>query len=348
MNYRHSLTGFLLATVLWLAPVAESVAQSGGFAGSFSRIGFAPRGMAMGNAMTAVNQEGVYGYYNPALSAQRSDRIQIDLSSSAMRFDRELHMVNAHFQLPPSAGISVALINGRVGNIDGRSNSGFDTGDLSTNEFQILTNFAIRFSERVWGGIGIKFNLADFHDETSTETGVGFDAGIRAILMNGITFGVAVHDLFATYSTDTRDLFSTNAVARNNDFPTRLTFGLAGFPIKKLLVSADYEIQFLNAEIANNSVNVSSGRPVVSSTREGVTNHAHHVRVGGSYRLHERFTLRSGLQLLDIDYDTAARPTAGFSIHLPFDRFSPSVDYAFMREPSGISSIHIFALRLNL
>ena len=40
--------------------------------------------------------------------------------------------------------------------------------------------------------------------------------------------------------------------------------------------------------------------------------------------------------------------SAGFSINLPFDRFSPSIDYAFVREPYGVANMHVFAIRMNL
>ena len=35
--------------------------------GEFSRMGFLPRGVAMGNALSAVNTGGLSSFYNPAL-----------------------------------------------------------------------------------------------------------------------------------------------------------------------------------------------------------------------------------------------------------------------------------------
>lgn len=343
-------TALLFAILIWiLLPIGELFAQSGGFTGSFSRIGFAPRGMAMGNAFTAVHQDGTYSYYNPALSAAPSNRIQVDISSAAMAFDRQLHMVSAHFQLPPSAGLSVALINGRMGNIDGRTQSGFSTEIFSTNEYQLLSNFGIRFSDTFWGGVGIKFNLADFHSEVNSETSVGVDAGLYK-QFEKIGIGFAIQDLLAKTNYDTSNLFGSNVGgSKSNDYPTRIKFGGSYIYSEQLLFSLEYEIQVLNSELRRESLQVTNGVPVTSVRREDVQTNTQMARLGARYHLHPRVTLRSGLQALELNHDeTTLQPTAGFSLHLPFDRFTPSIDYAFVREPSNISTMHVFSIRLNL
>jgi len=331
-----------------LLPVGDLLAQSAGFTGSFSRMGFAPRGMAMGNAFTAVHHEGAYSYYNPALAAAPGENVQLDFSSSAMRFDRQLHMASAHFQLPPSAGISVSIMNGRVGNIDGRTQSGFATETFSTNEYQLLSNFGIRFSDTFWGGVGIKFNLTDYHEEVSTGTSVGIDAGFYKQL-GSLGLGIAIQDLFAKTSYDTSDLFGSNVGgSRSNSYPVRIKFGSSYTYSEDLLLSLDYEIQVLNSEVLRQQTEVVGGRPTTRTFREDVTTNSQIIRAGSRYHLHPRFTLRAGVQALDINHEIKVQPTAGFSLHLPFDRFSPSVDYAFMREPSQISTMHVFSIRLQI
>ena len=128
---------------LFLAITCSTVyAQAGGFPGEFSRIGFGPRGMSMGNAMVAIADEGSYAYYNPAIAARPpSDGIQIDISTSAMEFDRQLHNVNAQFKVSTDASFNFSLINARVTDIDGRTQSGFRTESLSTDEYQLISSF---------------------------------------------------------------------------------------------------------------------------------------------------------------------------------------------------------------
>ncbi len=342
------LRSIVLLGIWVLLPAGDLLAQAGGFTGSFSRIGFAPRGMAMGNSLTAVHHEGAYTYYNPALAAASSDHIQLDFSTSAMRFDRQLHMVSGHFQLPPSAGISVAIINGRMGDIDGRTQSGYATETFSVNEYQLLTNFGIRFSETMWGGIGIKFNRSDYHSDVSSSTGIGVDAGLYK-QFDRASIGFAVQDLFAETNYDTSDLFGTNTGGSNSHtFPTRFKLGISYEAMEDLLLSTDYEVQVQTSEILETNTELVNGRPVTTENRREVTTNTQITRFGGRYHLHPRFTLRAGLQAFDLNHDINIQPTAGFSLHLPFDPFSPSIDYAFLREPSKISTMHVFSIRLEI
>lgn len=336
---------FAAVLFFWLMlPVTDIIAQNGGFTGAFSRIGFAPRGMAMGNAMTAVDQEGSYGYYNPALTAKKSEDIQFDLSSIAMKFDRQLHMVHAQIQLPPSAAISFSLLNARVGKIDGRSESGFHTETLSTNEFQLISNFGFRFSDDIWAGIGIKYNFTNYHSEVPNSTGIGLDAGIRAKITPKWIIAAAIQDLFASNQFDTTDLYGPATTSIENDsYPVRIKTGMSYEPFEMLLLSLDYEVQLLSFQRTADSDNLT-----IQPNREVDNDSAHILRLGGRYLLHERITIRGGLQALDLQYDTKLQPSAGFSLHLPLDKFSPAIDYAFMREPSGISSMHVFSMRLQL
>src|SRR6056297_2403234 len=101
MKFPKSISIYTLLIFIIFGWTNELFSQenSGGFAGSFSRMGFSPRGMAMGNAMTSVVQEGSYSYYNPAFAALKSDMIQIDAGTALLPFDRRINMLHSHFQL---------------------------------------------------------------------------------------------------------------------------------------------------------------------------------------------------------------------------------------------------------
>lgn len=328
---------------------ADAVAQSGGYAGSFSRMGFSPRGMAMGNAMTAVHQEGSYAYYNPAMAAIPTESIQLDFSTAALRFGRQLHMVTANIQLPPSAGLSISLLNARVANIDGRTSSGYHTGMLSVNEFQLIGNFAIRFSGRIWAGVGIKYNLANLHTELPNSQNVGIDAGLRVALTNNLTFAVAVKDVLSEYRFDSTDLFGQTAGSVNTySFPLRLIAGAAYEISDAWLVSIDTEFRFQTSDVlrADSTIRTVDGFPPIVRMEE--TSQTTFLRAGSRYSLHERVAIRGGFEFYDVGGENQLQPTAGFSLHLPYDRFSPSIDYAFVREPSLFSSMHVFSIRLHI
>lgn len=320
---------------------------SGGFAGSFSRMGFSPRGMAMGNAMTAVLSEGSYGYYNPAFAALKSDVIQVDAGTAALRFDRQLNMIHSHFQLPPSAGFSISLLHSRVGNIDGRDQNGYHTETLSTNEFQIAGNFGIRFSDSFWGGVGLKYNLARYHPEVPTSSGLGIDIGILLKPISKLRLGLSIQDLLASYQFNTSDLYGTDSSTNHQLFPLRILAGISYEIDEDWVLSMDFENRRQNFESLP-GVGDQPATETRSVNREELTSVGNFLRAGTSYKIHERITLRGGIQLNELGEANDVQPSAGFSIHLPYDALMPSIDYAFAREPSGLSTMHVFAIRLNL
>lgn len=347
LKFKSILILFSLSILLGLYSNLAAQENSGGFAGSFSRMGFSPRGMAMGNAMSSVVQDGSYSYYNPALAALGSQSIQVDAAVSALQFDRQLNMAHAHFQLPPSAGFSISLLHSRVGNIDGRDQNGYHTEYLSTNEFQLNGSFGLRLSEKFWAGIGLKYNHARYHPEIPSASGLGIDLGILTKPLKKLRIGVSVQNLLASYQFNTSDLYGTDSSANIQEaFPIRILTGLSYELSPDWIVSLDVEnrrhsYDFFPVDDSQNSLE----RPINRSESSSVS---HFVRMGTGYRLHERFTLRAGIQLNDFTERNDFQPSAGFSIHLPYDALSPSIDYAFVQEPSGLSTMHVFAIRLNL
>jgi hypothetical protein len=305
------------------------IAQNGGETGSFQRMGFGPRGMAMGNAMSAVIGDGVYGYYNPAMTALRTERRQIDISSAVMHFDRNLNMLNAHFNLPPIAGIGIYLLHAGVRNIDGRTSSGYHTQMLSTNEYQIGTQFGMRFADRIWGGIGLKFNMARYHDELSTSNAFGADIGFIFRISEKIITGFTVQDLLASYQWHAGNLYGDDFnMASEHSFPVRMKAGISYIPSEPFIFSSEYEYR------------------IHSSSASRTDYYSSFLRFGGKYDLHEHFTLRCGFRFPDMNTEITTLFSAGFSIHLPLDKFSPSIDYTFAEEPNRISNLHVFAIRL--
>ncbi len=326
---------------------ALAEAQTGGFAGSYTRMGFGPRGMASGNVLSGTNQHGVYAHYNPALAAHATGN-QVDFSSALMSFGRTLHGVNATFPLPPQAGLSVGLLNANVSGIDGRSSSGYDSGEFSTNEYQLFVAFGLNVGERVRIGTNVKAQLADYHEEVSPARGVGFDVGMIIEPFTNLKVSLVAQDLLAGYNWNTEDLYGEQSSRnRSDDFPTRFKFGLTYDP-DEWFVGAEFELQRINAEYFDRSL-VTTG-PVSSSRNvEDITSMEQQFRMGGGYRIHERITARTGFEIMNLDeVDQSFKPSAGFSLHLPFDRYEPTIDYAWVREPTGIAHMHVLALQINL
>ncbi len=323
-------------------------AQNGGFAGASNRIGYSSRGMAMSNAMSAVTSQGSYAYYNPAQTALYAGFRQADITVGVLEFDRIFQSTGGHFQLPPSAGLSFSLMRTGIKDIDGRTQSGYPTGLFDASEYQLASSFGIRLSEKFNAGIGVKFNLADYHKDLDKSTGVGIDLGILYDLDNPLNIAFTVKDLFASYSWNSQDLYGLDQ-ARNvvNQFPTRLVWGLAWQP-ETFTISADFEVQVHESETETQEYFVDNGNPTLVTSTEMVNTSSTQLRLGGAWMTHERLTLRGGWQVPELSQIDSWGLSSGFSIHLPFDVFSPSIDYAFVLEPYRISNMHVFSLRLNL
>ena len=343
------LLTLLLSIFIW-TPVQDALAQSGGFSGAYTRMGFGARGMAMGNALGTVSQEGIFAHYNPALASFSSEN-QLDFGTALMSFDRSLHSFNVTFPLPPSAGLNIGLLNANVYDIDGRTSSGYHTEMLSTHEFQLFAAFGLSVSPRLRIGVAAKLHYASFYDDIDNATGAGFDVGLVAHPTENWRIGFAVQDLISSYSWDTNPLYGTLG-GRNRTDPIPVRFRVSSsYHITEisLIVSSEYEIQRLESEVIER-VQLDGAIPPQNSSRiDDVTTSSQLFRIGAAWSAHERFTLRAGWEIMDLEYlKETHKLSAGFSVHLPYDVMSPSVDYAFVREPLGIAGMHVLTLRLSL
>lgn len=340
---------YLIILFAVFIPVELLFAQNGGFAGASTRVGFGPRALSMANAYTATTSEGIYPYYNPALTPEASGFKQLDVSVSSLEFDRVYQTIGANFELPPSAGISFGLIRTGVKNIDERSLSGYPIGSFDLAEYQLFSSFGIQFSSKFNAGISFKLNYANYHDELPSVTGVGVDLGILYKINSYLNFGFTIQDMFANYTWNSADLYST-VQSRNvvNNFPTRFKWALA-YQKETFTISTEFEIQSYLSEVVKKEVFIQgTSSPFILESFEEISTSSGIFRIGGTWKAHERFSFRGGYKVTDTTTLESRSFSTGFSISLPFDTFSPSIDYAFVIEPYNVANMHIFALRLHL
>ena len=234
---------------------ASAYAQLGGYPGVFTRMGFGARGISMGNAMTSITSGDVVGYYNPAVSPF-VDVHQINLSYSFLSFDRSLNFLSytKNFKLPKQsqggAGVTFAVINSGVSNIDGRDADGFHIGDYSTSENQFLFAPAIRVSDQVAIGFGFKFYYSKLFDGVTT-TSLGFDLGGLYKVNDRINVGLTVKDINSKYQWNTSDLYGAQYGNSTKDkFPVLYTLGVSYLLPKGVgVASADFEVSNKKSQI---------------------------------------------------------------------------------------------------
>lgn len=304
---------------------APAFSQSGGKAGAFSRIGFGARGLAMGNATTAFTADGVYSYYNPALAAFASSVNQIDISTSAMSFDRSLNTVSGTFRLPPSGGMQLSILNANVSNIDGRTVDGYHTSSLSTHEYQFAATIGQQLSDKLSAGIGLKYYLSDLHSSVDAASTIGLDLGLLYKINGRLNAGITVQDLLASYTWQSGSLYGDDLSNRIDKFPKRFRLGLSYKIFPEWFMTLDMQ----HSSFENGSDNS--------------------VRLGSRYQLHDLIMLRSGWQFEHLNAsDPVNHFSTGFSLKLPFEFLNSSIDYAFIQEPNNISYMHTFGVHILL
>jgi len=312
------MSRFLYYLFAALAGASTLLAQNAGSAGAFARMGFGSRGMALGNAATAVASGRLSTYYNPSLASFSDQRI-VAATFGILSFDRYLNFLSYTQAIAPTAGLSVGLINAGVRNIDGRDEDGEHTEDYSINENQFYLAFSNRVDPSLSLGVAVKLYYSKLFDGVKSTT-VGFDLGAYFQATEALGIGVAIQDLNSKYKWDTKEAYGAQAGGPSEDkFPTLRRLGVSyKLPSNIGLITAEFENSSLKTNI---------------------------FRAGAEYNLHENFTLRTGIDRIDFSDDrTGIKPSIGFSVKNTFGNWSPSVDYTYTAESFAPHGIHIITL----
>ncbi len=313
---RYVRAAWLLAAMVM--PVAAG-AQIAGQPGAFSRLGFGARGMGMGNAMAAVRQGDVAGYYNPALLPWMETR-HGTAAIGILSLDRRLNYLGASFPLPPAAGVSVGLINAGVSGIDGRDSDGEPTGELSTSENEAYLGFGIKFKPGFSLGVNLKLLYYKLYENISSTT-FGFDIGGAYPVTQDVTVAVTVKDLNSKYSWDTSDLYGQNGQTNTDRFPLLYTGAVAyALPDSLGLVAAEFEASNASSMI---------------------------MRVGAEVNLVPELTVRAGVDRIDLkDEGNGVKPTFGLTARKSLGSWTPAITYAYVIEPFAPAGMHVISLAI--
>ena len=315
---RTTLIPFLIG-LAFLATPSQTRAQIAGQPGSYSRLGFGARGIAMGNAMTAVDDGEIAGYYNPAL-LPFTQRKSISASAGFLTLDRKLNFLGFSAPLPPSAGVALGIINSGVSMIDGRDGDGRQTGMLRMSENTAFLAFALRFPAGFSAGVTLKLLYAHLYTDM-TSTTVGLDAGVFVPIISFLHAAVTVKDIGSKYKWDSSQLYGLDGKSSVDPFPRLYTLGLACIlPDSIGIVSVDLE-----------------------TSSEKTLN----LRIGAEYPVIEALTLRAGIDRIDLkESGSGIRPALGFMVQRGMDSWTPALEYTYVIEPFTTSGIHLISLNV--
>ncbi|MEJ5262235.1 MAG: hypothetical protein WHT45_06115 [Ignavibacterium sp.] len=301
--------------------------------GAFSRMGFGPRGIGMGNGLTSLTEGNLVAYYNPAASVfQEGNSFQtgysflsLDRSLNFLSFTRRFEFRSSKSEnlgRPASvAGLSAGIINSGVSKIDGRDNNGLKTKELSTSENLFFLGVANKFSDKFALGLTVKLYYYKLYEQVTT-TSVGLDIGALYRFNDNFNFSFVLADLNAKYKWDTSPIYGQQGLSSENEFPLLKKFGVRYYnPEYKFLIVTEFE-------------NSNAGTNII--------------RFGGEYNIYEGLYLRAGVDQLNLSNDDwAVKPAAGFSYLYKIDDYIVGIDYAFMIEPYSSSDRHIIGVNFN-
>ncbi|MBI5471742.1 MAG: hypothetical protein HY961_05305 [Ignavibacteriae bacterium] len=314
----HKALSVLIITSIAIITVASTtLAQIGGSAGSYGRMGFGARGMGMGNALTAVTTGDIVGYYNPAALPFTEYR-NISASFGILSFDRRLNFLSFTQPLKGRAGISAGIINSGVTDIDGRDSDGEPTGMMQTSENQAFLGFGTQLKNGLAIGINVKFLYHHLYTDVNSTT-FGVDVGLLLPIGDRVVVGATGRDFISKYSWNTNKVYGEGGVQIDDKFPQLYTVGVS------------YKL-FDSLGIASADVEFSSKSTLM-------------LKVGVEVPLIPELAVRAGVDRIDLkEKGTGVRPAFGFSARKSFDDLTPALNYAFVLEPFATSGMHMISL----
>lgn len=204
-------------------------AQDGGQAGAFLRMGVGARAMGMGNAFTALADDGSAVYWNPAgLGFQTGN--QLVGMYSQLSLDRKLNFAGLVLGDKGAGSFSVGWLNFGVDHIDGRDAFGEKTAEFSNNEMALQLAYSKALGSLLSVGVGAKYLSQALAGAKAT--GFGFDVGVLLTPIEQIRIGACMQNISAQlkWNTDSEHI---------DEIPVTLRGGIALLVRKDLSLTAD-------------------------------------------------------------------------------------------------------------
>ena len=178
----------------------------GGYAGSGFRYGSNAREFSLAGALVADKTPGFYAFSNPAL-LQYAKSNQIGLSLQSMSLDRSIQTFSFVKNIPPSAGVGIALLRYGTDNIIGRDYMNRETDQFSIYETEGIMSFGVAIGRKIAGGINIKIFFPNIASEIMDKYGghqkgnsISWDFGFIYKFNRKLIFGGKFEDLNKIYS----------------------------------------------------------------------------------------------------------------------------------------------------
>ena len=175
-----------------------SADYGGGYAGSGFRYGTNAREFSLAGALVADKTPGFYAFSNPAL-LQFARSSQIGLSLQSMSLDRYIQTFSYVKNLPPKAGVGLAILRSGTDNIQGRNTMNQETEMFSASEIEGILSFGVALGSKLSLGINIKAAFTTIADDYKGN-GISGDLGVLFKINRRLLLGGVIKNLSGGYN----------------------------------------------------------------------------------------------------------------------------------------------------
>ena len=227
----------LLFLILWHV-TGRAETGEGGQAAAFLRIPVGARPCGLGNAFTAVCDDGSSISYNPA-GLYQIESLSFSGTYALMSLKRKHFDSSVIFPVKNYGTVGVSAVCFSVSNLEGRDRFGRCTGNFNDTELAVNLGYCYRFFPYLGVGLSGKY----LHHDLSTYQahGFGFDAGVHSTFEPAIPRIKSIRLGFSVLNFNTQLAWNTPSGIKET-VPLTLRGGIAiqaALPYVELLGTVD-------------------------------------------------------------------------------------------------------------
>lgn len=325
-------------------------AQVGGASGIQSRLFMSSYERSLGGVAVSLPlfETRLSLSLNPATARSQGEQWEALMQTSVLTFDRAHHRVSVHAPLDERLGLRVHLAQYRVGDIDGRSVSGYPTRTFSTSESMIGVQLGLAITEQIETGLGISWHHSSLHPDLEPATTIGVDLGIQSMLSERYAWMIVAKDLLATYRWTTGTIAgSSQEGSIRQGFTRRFLFGHTYSAMNRLQLHHSITLSTQQQDSPDQARYSDSGL-LLRESSEQITR-ALSTSFGLDWAAHSRFSVQVGLHSTPFsDVETTWKGSAGFLLDLVDVPLVETFHYAIWSEHPDIGFAHTFSLTFSL
>ena len=194
MKKNRRFIGLVAAIAMLSFPALFAQEGAAGMPGAYLHMGIGARGQALGNAYTAMAQDGSALFWNPAGLANQNP-FQIYFMHSKLFMNTSLDYVAATAPTRSYGNFGLGLIALNSGEFDQRNELNEEIGNFNLSDMAFLASWSTVAFQDI--AIGINYKLVTQKMLDYSGMGHGFDIGLRKQLSPWLTTGLMLVNALA-------------------------------------------------------------------------------------------------------------------------------------------------------